>query len=449
MSETPEKKAAATLTYPTTKSWAIMEKAPYYRWVVMILIFAVYSIATADRANLGMVLPYMKKEFGISNTEGGMLLSLFFMVFAIGQIPIGFLYKKFPTRIIMTVALLATSISTWLIGTSSNLAMMKLYRGLLGISEAPLGIGCGNTINQWFPPKEKGRAMGLYFAAMKAGPVIVPPICAFIIVMWGWRAVFLACAIPGIIFAILWYFMVASKPEESRFVSATELKTIRDENMIEEKQQSKTRRQCPAWVDKLIRTKKMAPITSIREMFLSWNVIGTGIVFLCMSGIINTIMFWIPSYLVTEKGYTTLSMGMMTSSPFVGAVLGNMAGGWISDRIFNKRRKPLMIISTIFTSISIYSLIFAPDNPALLAVMLFLTGFLLNLSYWTFVSFPMAFTSKEIYPLAYSVVNTGGSIGGAFSPLVVGIILDRFKWDMAFMFLAACSVFALFVVLSL
>ncbi|MGL5513841.1 MAG: hypothetical protein ACRDBM_11485, partial [Sporomusa sp.] len=74
MSEKPEKKAAATLAYPATKSWAIMEKAPYYRWVVMILIFAVYSIATADRANLGMVLPYMKKEFGISNTEGGMLL---------------------------------------------------------------------------------------------------------------------------------------------------------------------------------------------------------------------------------------------------------------------------------------------------------------------------------------------------------------------------------------
>jgi len=421
----------------------------YFRWFVLGLIFLVYMIATADRANLGMVLPYMKKEFGLSNKEGGALLSLFFTIYAFAQIPLGFLYKKIPTRIIMPVALLATSVSTWLMGTTTSVLMMKIFRAFLGLSESPLGIGCGATINRWFPPQEKGTAMGLYFAAMKSGPVVVPPICALIIVYWGWREVFLACAIPGIIFAAAWYLFVADRPEDSRFVSKTELQHIRtEEAQADTSKEIKPRKNyCPAWVDKVIRAKKFDPIDSIQGVYRSWNIIAAGICFLFMSGIINTFMFWIPSYLVTEKHYSTLSMGVMTSAPFIGAVLGNMVGGWISDRIFNKRRKPLMLISTIATSICIYSLIFAPDNTMILAMMLFLAGFLLNLGYWTFVSYPMALTTKETYPVAYSLVNTGGSIGGAFSPFVVGVILDAYKWDIAFMFLSACSVAAFFVVL--
>jgi len=426
-------------------------KTSYFRWVVLGLIFLIYSIATADRANLGMVLPLMKKEFNLSNTEGGMLLSLFFVIYSIGQIPLGFLYKKFPTRIIMMVSMVATSVSTWLMGTTSSLLLLKIYRGLLGLSESPLGIGCGSTINQWFPPKEKGTAMGLFFAAMKTGPVIVPPICALIIVAWGWRAVFLACAIPGIVFAILWYFLVPDKPEESKYVSPFELEHIREDKTPSDEDKKKIQRKyyCPAWVDKLIRTKNIDIIDTNRAVFTSWNIIGSAICYLLMSGIINTIMFWVPTYLMTEKHYSTLDMGLMTSIPFIGAVLGNIAGGWISDRIFNKRRKPQMLISTAFTAIAIYALIYAPNDPLYLGTMLFLTGFLLNLSYWTWVSYPMAVTSKEVYPLAYGVVTTGGSIGGAFSPFVVGVILDMFKWDIAFMFLAACSICALLVVISM
>lgn len=421
-----------------------------FRWVVLVLIFIVYSIATADRANLGVALPYIKKEFGMSNSEAGALLGLFFTFFAIAQTPLGFLFKAASTRIIMPVAMLATSLSTWFFGTSSSMMIMKFCRALLGLSEAPLGIGCGATINRWFPPKEKGTAVGLFYAAMKCGPVILPPICAIILVTYGWRMVFFACAVPGIILSVLWYVLVPDKPENSRFVSKTELKHIYSEEVATEKKSQQPRKNYyPLWMDKVIRIKKLTPLDTISRVFLSWNIIGISIAFLCMCGIINTVLFWIPSYLVTEKHYGAISMGMMTSVPFIGAVLGNIVGGWLSDRLFNKRRKPLMLLSTVFTSMSMYSLIYAPDNAVLLAVMLFFTGFLLNLGYWTFVCYPMAMTTKEIYPVAYGFVNTGGAIGGALFPFLVGLILDNYNWDYTFMFLSACSVLALLVAYSI
>lgn len=61
----------------------------------------------------------------------------------------------------------------------------------------------------------------------------------------------------------------------------------------------------------------------------------------------------------------------------------------------------------------------------------------------------MGLATKNVYPMAYSVVNTGGSVGGAFAPLIVGFILDTYKWDIAFMFLASVSFLALVVILTI
>ena len=70
------------------------EKTSAFRWVVLALIFLVYTLANADRANLGVALPYIRKEFNFSNTEAGLMISLFFAVYAVAQIPVGLLYRK-------------------------------------------------------------------------------------------------------------------------------------------------------------------------------------------------------------------------------------------------------------------------------------------------------------------------------------------------------------------
>lgn len=293
--------------------------------------------------------------------------------------------------------------------------------------------------------------MGFYFGSMKCGPVIVPPICAFIIVTFGWREIFLICAIPGILLALIWYKLVANRPEESRWVSQSELEHIRDREPVSTASEPKVYKdRCPAWLDKVIRAQKnFHTVDSIAKVFRSWNIIGSAIAFFFMSGIINTIMAWIPTYLITEKHFSTMKMGFMSSAPFIGAVLGNMIGGWLSDRVFNKRRKPLMMVSALCTVIMMYSLIYAPNNAAYLGIMLFMAGLLLNLGYSAFVVYPMGIATKETYPMAYSVVNTGGAVGAALAPLVVGMILDAYQWDMVFLFLASCSMLSLFVITTI
>ncbi|MFX8485612.1 hypothetical protein ABTL75_21450, partial [Acinetobacter baumannii] len=59
----------------------------HFRWVVLTLIFAVYTLAAADRANIGIVLPFIKTEMKLSNTEAGAIVSLFFIGYSVAQIP--------------------------------------------------------------------------------------------------------------------------------------------------------------------------------------------------------------------------------------------------------------------------------------------------------------------------------------------------------------------------
>jgi sugar phosphate permease len=127
-------------------------------------------------------------------------------------------------------------------------------------------------------------------------------------------------------------------------------------------------------------------------------------------------MTWVPTYLVTVKKFSVMKMGFVAAAPWVGAMLGNVIGGWLSDKVFDKRRKPVMLLPTISTVFMMYSLIYSPNNPVILAAVLFAAGILLNLGYSTFLVYPMGLATKEKCPFATSIVNTAGSTRRCFCP---------------------------------
>jgi len=429
----------------------VEEKKTQHRWAILTLLFLIITIAHADRANIGFALPYLRKEFVMSNTEAGGLISLFFIGYAALQIPSGFLIRKFGVRKMVTISMALTSLFTGMIGTVGSVLSLKVLRVLVGVAEAPVALGCPTTINNWFPGKEKGTATGIYLAGSKLGPLIVPPLCAWILMMWGWREIFYFFMVPGMILAIIAYFLIKNKPSESRFVSSAEVEHIMAEDItINTKQRTGPKREYKLWwLDKIIRAKKIEPLTSSSQVFKSWDIYGAALGYFFMVGMVSVLMSWLPTYLITVKQFAIMKSALLASAPFAGNVVGNFIGGWVSDNYLNKRRKPLMMVTALMTSIMMYSLINAPAEPFLLGLLLFITGVFLALGYSAFIVYPMARTSKETYPVAIGIVNTGGQLGGASFPLIVGMILDKFNWDAVFLALAIGSFICLAVVLTI
>jgi sugar phosphate permease len=74
---------------------------------------------------------------------------------------------------------------------------------------------------------------------------------------------------------------------------------------------------------------------------------------------------------------------------------------------------------------------------------------MLNLGYSTFLVYPLGLTTKDKTPFALAIVNTAGSLGGAFAPYIVGVLLDNFNWDMVFVYLGVTSLVTFVVVASM
>ncbi|WP_392552798.1 MFS transporter [Orbus wheelerorum] len=427
-------------------------KKTYYRWWVMSFIFAIYTIANADRANIGFALPYIQKEFELSNTMAGLLVSIFFLGYSLNQIPSGMLISKIGVRKVYAGGMFFTSIFTFFMGIIDSIWAIKICRLFVGVAEAPVAVGSSVTINNWFPSKEKGTAAGIYLASSKVGPLIVPPLCAWIIMHFSWHYIFIFFAFPGLIGAIFWYVMVHNKPHESPFVSQAEIDYIhQDDNKVKSETQKSIIPPIQfkrTWIDSIIRTKPTKTLTTTRQVFRCWDIYGVAVGYFFMVGTVSVLMAWLPKYLLEERHFAIMSSAFLSSSPFLGTIFGNFLGGFLSDNIFKKRRKPLMIVSAASTSLTMYSLVYAPENMYLLGGLLFITGFLLSLGYSAFIVYPMGRANKASYPTAFAIINMGGQLGGMCAPFFVGIILDYFSWSAVFTTLAIGSLFCLGLVLS-
>ena len=425
-------------------------KPTRYRWVVAFLFFIIYTIAAADRANLGVALPFLRKEFAMSNAEAGGLVSLFLIAYAFAQLPSAWLLSKYGVKKVFTISMILTSVTTGLTGLVGSLLSLKICRFTLGLAEGPLPIGVTSTINNWFPAKEKGTASGIFLAAVKMGPVIVPPICAAIIALWGWKEIFYFFAVPGIILSFFWYFLVANNPAESSFVNQAELDHINETSPAADGGVKKDASSKPIpWLDKFIRVRDEKILDTNASIFKSWNVLGCAFGYCFQLGISNVLLAWIPTYLLTVKKLSLMGMGFVAAAPWVGAVVGNLIGGILSDRVLGKRRKPGMMISAVATAVMMYSLINSPADPTIYGLLLFLTGVLLSIGFSAYMAYPMPFIAKDKFPVANAIVNMGGQLGGAAAPFIAGLLLDKLGWDYVFGFMASISCLTFLLLLTI
>lgn len=426
-------------------------KPTRFRWTVACIFFMAYVVAAADRANFGVAMPFIREEYHISNTEAGAIISIFLLFYAIFQIPAAWFLSKFGNRKAVPLAMIGTSLATGFIGMTTSLYQLLFARALLGTVEAPLPLGITSTINRWFPVKEKGTATGIFLAAAKFGPVLVPPVCTAIAAIWGWREIFYIFAIPGLLISVIWYFMITNNPEESKHVNTQELAYINDKSPNDDnpaKEKGISSKRFPV-LDKIIKVREETPLDNSRKVWKSWNVAACGLGYCFQVGITNVLLAWLPTYLLVVKKFSLLDMGIVASAPWVGAVIGNLLGGILSDKMLQGRRKPGMMISALATCVMMVLIVTIPGGPLYYGVMLFITGVLLCIGYSNYMTYPMGLTTRDKYPLACAIVNTAGQLGGAAAPFLIGMILDSYGWDMGFLFLGGLSLMTLLVLLTM
>jgi sugar phosphate permease len=142
-------------------------------------------------------------------------------------------------------------------------------------------------------------------------------------------------------------------------------------------------------------------------------------------------------------------MCFLASAPFFGAVMGNVLGGLVSDRLLGKRRKPLMMLSALGTVFMMLALINAPANALYLGFTLLLAGLTVSAGFGGYTVYPMGLADKAVYPVSFGIINAVGQIGGACAPLVAGMLLDAYSWTSVFIYMGCSSLVCLLILCTI
>jgi MFS family permease len=166
-----------------------------------------------DRSILGLALPAIKVEMSASDTALGLVSGLAFVMFySLLGVPIGWLSDRWNRRNIITIGFVVWSLMTALTGLVSNIWQLAVARFLMGAGEA-CGLAPSNSmISDLFRQARRPLALAIFGAASSLSALVFFPIAGWIDQLWGWRMMFYAAGIPGVLLGLL-FFLTVKEPE--------------------------------------------------------------------------------------------------------------------------------------------------------------------------------------------------------------------------------------------
>jgi sugar phosphate permease len=371
------------------------------------------AIVYLDRANLSAAAPAIQKEFGLNNTELGLILSGFFWTYAICQLLAGWFVDRLGARVGYTLGAVLWSIFTAATALGRGFGSLLGLRLLLGIGESPAYPSNVKAIREWMPKKERGLATAIFDSGSRVGTALALPIVISIMSVITWHGSFVITGLLGILWAIAWYAFYRS-PRRSKLVSSEELAYI--EAGQEEAEE-------PA--EQLQNAAKIRWIDLLRFRAVWGMVLGN----FCVAFVIYWFVTWFPTYLVDSRGFSLPSLGLFGSIPAWVAVPAGWVGGIVADALIRRgwsptrARKTLIIGGLIVSTVIIFSIF--TDSPAVAIILLSISYGALtfaNASVWLLPA-ELAPTVGHVGSLA-GLMNFAGSAAGILVSIAVGALLD-------------------------
>ncbi|WP_415947964.1 MFS transporter [Streptomyces sp. KLOTTS4A1] len=368
------------------------------RTTVMVL-FAVWLIDYSDRLAINLVLPDIGDEFGLNKGQQGLIVSAFFLAYALCQIPGGLLADRFGARRVAIWALLAWSLFTALTGFAWSFVLLLVVRFAFGVAEGIFPPASAKLVVERTTPERRMGANGLILSSNALASVLTPLALPPLIAAFGWRSAFYSMAALGV-FALLalrlWLPAPLPRTEPEASAAPDERRGLRS-------------------------VLSKGVLWRFAGIMFGYNVIVWGLT------------TWAPSYLSEERGLSLGEAGPLLAIPALGAAVATVVGGRIADRLGGHHRKvivPVMTVSALSLPAMAYS-----DSLVGFGVFATLAVVAASLAYMPIYAVPMRGLPPEYVGVGTAVIIVGGQLAGMVAPPVMGVLADAFSFEAAFAFL--------------
>jgi MFS family permease len=190
------------------------------RWYLLTTMVGVYAISIADRYVISTVLEPIKLELQLSDSGiaflTGVSLALFYVFFSI---PLAWLMDRGNRRTLIALSLALWSLMTVMSGLSRNYWQLLISRFGVGIGEGGATPGANSLISDYFPPVRRPMALSIFALGAPIGSWLGADVGGRIADLYGWRAVFLALGVPGMVAGLV-ILLTVKEPLRGRFETA-------------------------------------------------------------------------------------------------------------------------------------------------------------------------------------------------------------------------------------
>jgi sugar phosphate permease len=392
--------------------------------VVLGLTVAAYMITYMDRQVLATTRPAIMEELGISLVAMGWVTFAFRMAYALFQVPGGWLGDTIGARRALTMVVSWWSAFTALTALAWSAASMIVIQVFFGLGEAGAFPIATRSLSRWMRPTERGFAQGITHAGSRLGGAITPPIVALGIVPFvGWRAAFYAFGVLGVVWSAVWFFYYRDTPEEHAGVNVAERELIAGG----------------------IKRKSSGPVPW-RQILSHGNLWILAVMYFFYNYNLNVYQDWFPTYLRQAKGMTLAQMGIYASLPLLAGVVGDLAGGWVSDIVLSRTGN--VNLARRWVAIAGFLLSAAATVPAVLthdpkvSVAFYCVAFF-GLEWTVGISWAVTLDIGGDFAGSVSaVMNMLGNFGGAIAATVVTYAATRYGWNVPFLMTAGLCLIA-------
>ena len=374
---------------------------------VLPLFVVMFIVNYIDRVNIGFVRSHMETDLGIGAAAYGLGAGLFFIGYALFEVPSNMLLQRYGARVWLTRIMFTWGAAAMAMAFVRGETSFYVLRFILGAAEAGFFPGIIYYFTQWLPASERGKTMAVFLSGSAIASVISGPVSGALLHisglgLHGWQWMFLIEGAASVVLCAFVWFWLQSHPRQAKWLSEEEREAL--VAAIAEEQRAREAVQ----VAKPSMFKLLADRQIALFCFIYFSIALT----------IYGATFWLPSMIKKMGNLGDFQVGLLNSIPWIISIVAMygfaaMAGKW-------KFQQAWVALTLVIAAIGMFMSTIGGPIFAFVAICFAAIGF--KAASALFWPIPQSYLDARIAAAVIALINSIGNLGGFVAPTAFGFL---------------------------
>jgi sugar phosphate permease len=380
------------------------------KWRILPLFVVMFIANYIDRVNIGFVRSHLEKDLGIGAAAFGFGAGIFFLAYALFEVPSNILQQRFGakawlTRIMATWGVVATGMA-FVQGETSFYVM----RFLLGVAEAGFFPGVVYYFTQWLPNRERGKAMAIFLSGSALASVLSGPLSGALLQIegggfHGWQWMFMIEGVASIALCFVVWFCLDSHPKDAKWLTDAERSELAAVIAAEQKERDANK------------PKHVSALSLLKDSRIALFCF----IYFAIQLTIYGATFWLPSIIKKMGHFSDFQVGMFNSIPWIISIAAMYMFATLAQRY--RHQQMWVAVALLIAACGMFASTVAGPVFAFVAICFAGIGFKAASS--LFWPIPQGYLDSRIAAGVIALINSLGNLGGFVAPATFGYLEQK------------------------